>query len=371
MSKKLFLMSLTMAVALPVIVAPVQAQEVKTEVSQDFKDVSKNHSAYTEIMTMRDQGIINGYEDKTFRPTQAISRLHTAALFVRSLDLSPVRMGKEFKDVPKSNPYYNDVQTVYRAGIFDGNSDGTFGVNDNLTRAEMAKVLVNAFGLDIQKGYIFKDVYENNWAKDYITTLYMHGITVGDGNGKFNPNAAVSRADYSVFLYRALNPDKAPKPEKPLQPKPPAPGKPTPPKPPVEKPGGGSTTNPEPSNEHNPFPSTESVKIPVGWTTDKLKEHDAKAIDTVFKNAPKVGSGMSFGISKINIASFNDPVYLSNLGKGLEVIESSMTVQEWVDAANQVIKSGDIYIAPDYSFALYASYGSYMGEKYVKIHFAH
>lgn len=63
----------------------------------------------------------------------------------------------------------------------------------------MAKVLVSAFGLDIQKGYIFNDVFVNNWAKDYISTLYMNGITVGS-NGKFMPNEPVSRVQYATFL---------------------------------------------------------------------------------------------------------------------------------------------------------------------------
>lgn len=220
MSKKLFLGLLAMTVASPVMVAPVQAQNVKVEISQEFKDVPRNYPTYTEIMAMRNQGIIGGYPDNTFRPSQAISRVHTAALFVRSLDLKPVREGKEFKDVPKSSPYYNDVQAVYRAGIFDGNPNGTFGVNDNLTRAQMAKVLVAAFDLPIKKGYIFSDIGANHWAKDDISTLYSHGITVGD-NGMFKPNQSVSRAQYAVFLYRALNPDKAPKPSKPLSPNPP------------------------------------------------------------------------------------------------------------------------------------------------------
>lgn len=219
MSKKLFLGTLAMMLATPVIVAPVQAEEVSTKVLPDFKDVPKSHSAYKEIMAMRDKKIINGYPDNTFRPAQSISRVHTASLFVRSMDLKPVRAGKEFKDVPKSSPYYNDVQTVYRAGIFDGNTNGMFGINDNLTRGQMAKVLVNAFELKIEKGYIFSDVGADNWAKDYISTLYVHGITVGS-NGLYKPNDPVSRAHYAAFLYRALNPDDAPKPEKPLEPTP-------------------------------------------------------------------------------------------------------------------------------------------------------
>lgn len=212
----------------------------------DFKDVPKTHSFYKEINTMRDEGIIKGYPDNTFKPTQPISRVHVASLFVRSLDLKPVRPGKEFKDIPKSSVYYKDVQTVYRAGIFDGNTNGTFGANDNLTRAQMAKVLVNAFNLDLQKGYIFDDINSSHWAKDYIATLYTSGITVGS-NGKYLPNDSVTRAHYSAFLYRALHPEDAPKPKKPLQstppvvkkpePKPTPQPKPTPPDNGVQKPG--------------------------------------------------------------------------------------------------------------------------------------
>lgn len=209
-----------MTVALPAMVAPVQAQEVKTEVSKSFTDVSESHWAHDSIMKMRDAGIIHGYTDNTFKPNNAISRVHTASLFSRSLDLKPIRPGKEFKDVSETNVYYDAIQAVYRAGIFDGNTDGTFGVNDNLTRAQMAKVMAIAFDLDMHKGYIFEDVSKDHWAKDYIASLYMSGITVGS-NGKHMPNQSVSRAHYVAFLDRALNPETAPKPEKPLQPDPP------------------------------------------------------------------------------------------------------------------------------------------------------
>ncbi|MEK5068045.1 S-layer homology domain-containing protein [Sporosarcina sp. FSL K6-1508] len=235
MSKKLFLSSLAMAVALPAMVVPMQAQEVSAEVLQELKDVSKGNSAYKEIMAMYDQGIIDAYPGNLFKPAQSISRVHVASSFVQALDLTPVRAGKEFKDVPKTHPDYDIVQKVYRAGIFDGKDDGNFGIADNLTRAQMAKVIVEAFNLDIHKGYIFDDVSESHWAKDYISSLYMSGITTGS-NGKYLPSDSVSRAHYAMFLYRALNPENAPKPDKPLTQTPPVKPEPKPkPKPKPDK----------------------------------------------------------------------------------------------------------------------------------------
>lgn len=346
MSKKLFLISLATTVALPVIVAPVKAQEVSTEASQDFKDVPKSHSAYREIMTMRDQGIINGYPDNTFRPAQSISRVHTASLFVRSLDLKPVRNGKEFKDVPKSNEYYNAVQTVYRAGIFDGKSDGTFGINDKLTRAQMAKVLVNAFELEIQPGYIFTDIGADNWAKDYISTLYMNGITTGS-NGEYMPSKAVSRAHYSAFLFRALYPEQAPTPEKPLEPNPVP--KPEPPK---------SDPKPETQITGNPFPKAEDVKQPAGWTEEKMKENAVIMEYAVFERSPKRGSGTSFGTTHYLLSDFDDPAFLKMVENRLKGNNGTMTINEYVADVNEALKTGKPVIARDYTYGVYAEYGT-------------
>lgn len=359
MRNKLFMGLMAMTVSLPVIVAPVHAQEVKTEVSQDFIDVPKTHSAYKEIKAMREQGIISGYLDNTFKPAQSISRIHVASLLVRSLDLPSVRVGKEFKDVPKTSPYYEAVQKVYRAGIFDGNTNGTFGINDNLTRAQMAKVMVKAFDLDIHKGYIFSDISADHWAKDYISSLYINGITVGS-NGKYMPNDPVSRAHYATFLFRALNPEEAPKPAKPLQTEPPKPvttevkkpnPKPEPPKPPV--------VNREPKlpviMPGNPFPSG-PIEVPAGWTESKTKEHDKVIEDTVFQYAPKKGTITSFGTSTYTLDLFNDPEFRAGMARELLAIQSSVTIDEWYNGVNQAIKTGDVYIAPDYSFGVYIHY---------------
>lgn len=271
-----------MTVALPAMVVPVQAQDVSTEVSRDFTDVGKSYSFYKEIMSMTKEGIIHGYTDNTFKPQQLITRMHTAMMFERALELAPVRAGKEFKDVPKTHMYYDTVQKVYRAGIFDGKGDGSFGIADNLTRAQMAKVIVGAFNIDIHKGYIFDDVGESHWAKDYISSVYMSGITVGS-NGKFLPSDSVSRAHYAAFLYRALNPDNAPKPEKPLSPTPkpePKPVKPTPTPTPIQ-----------------PILAEKNIVAPSGWSRNDLPKNRQLALD-VGKKRPGYAP---FGIARASL----------------------------------------------------------------------
>lgn len=414
-SKKFALAALALAVTIPAVTIPASAHQnatpehVVTSIAQalpDFKDVPKKHSAYIEIMKMREQGIISGYPDNTFKPAASISRVHVAALFMRSLDLKPIRNGKEFTDVPKSHPYHAIVQAVYKAGIFDGDIDGTFGVNDNLTRAQMAKVLDKAFKLKpATNQQVFSDVPSTHWANPHIATLHAHGITVGD-NGKYKPGEYVSRAHYAVFLYRALNPDKAPVPEKPVNPKPEvkpdpkpevkpdpkpevkpdpkpedlAPGvKPTPPAPPAPpevkpnvpdekpkpevKPDPKPEVKPDPKPEvkpevkppsgTNPFPKLEDVRVPKGWV-DKTNEYRKTIENTVFKNSPKKGS--TFGISNSILSDYNNPAHASLMQTELSSTGSKLSVNEWYAIVNNAIKTGELYIAPDYTFGVFVRY---------------
>ena len=178
---------------------------VKNNKNDAFLDVSTTHPFYKEILTMKEQGIINGYPGGKFGPTDAILRKHVASLIFRSgVDLTPIRAAKEFKDVPKTESTYNEIQALYRAGIIDGAGD-YFYPNRTLTREELSKILVQAFKLQNKGGYenFFTDVSKNNWSYQYVVTLASHGITQGS-YGKFLPKDVVSRQHYAAFMYRAL-----------------------------------------------------------------------------------------------------------------------------------------------------------------------
>lgn len=169
-----------------------------------FIDVPVAHPYFKEIQLMKEMKIINGYPDKTFKPASSISRQHVAALIYRSgISLEPIREKITFADVPESHPYYTEIMALYQAGIIDG-SNGMFNPNNALTRAQLAKILVNAFKLELQPANVlpFADT-DNHWAKDYINNLSSNGITIGS-QGRFNPNDQVSRMHYATFMYRIV-----------------------------------------------------------------------------------------------------------------------------------------------------------------------
>lgn len=132
------------------------------------------------------------------------TRGDVAEMLSKELGLTGDSAETFFKDVSTNHPQLADINAVTIAGIFSGNN-GNFNPNENLTRAEMAKVLVEAFSLSGSSNVAFKDVAASNWANPYIQTLYALDITRGYGNGNFGVNDKVTSSQLKLFIDRIKN----------------------------------------------------------------------------------------------------------------------------------------------------------------------
>lgn len=331
-----------------------------------FSDVPTTHYAYKHIMGMAEQGVIKGYPDGTFKPNLSISREHVALMFYRAFDLGnqePVRAGKNFTDVPKNYVYYDEIQAVYRAGLFDGKDGNSFDPKAPMTRAEMAKVIVTAFDLERHQGYIFKDVSEKHWAKDYIATVYAHGIAKGS-NGDYMPNAPIKRADFSILLYNSLNPDEVEKPTEPLKPTPPVVEKPVEPKPTEPKP-----INPTPTKVNYIYADTNPKDLPrpKGYV---VREHERKNQEEMSAWMKKHGTN-SHGSIPMNRKYVEESIkteFVKKLGVKANNYEEfvqyianqqGLTVNELVAIATQAVQTGKVVYYENQKGIKYAIYCNY------------
>ncbi|MCP1143710.1 S-layer homology domain-containing protein [Lysinibacillus endophyticus] len=170
-----------------------------------FSDISNSNPYKEEIQYLVEHGLISGYADGTFKPNANLTRAHAAVLLSRALNLNVSKVtNPNFTDVPSSHVYYKQIAAIENAGIMGGVGNGKFNPSANLTRAQMAKILVEAFDLSGTSETKFKDVGETHWAAQYIDTLATNKITTGYGDNTFKPNVEVSRAHFAVFLYRAI-----------------------------------------------------------------------------------------------------------------------------------------------------------------------
>lgn len=93
-----------------------------------------------------------------------------------------------------------------------GNLIGLFGPGDTVNRAAATKMLIKAFdiSLDTQPHSLFPDVMTSDWFHDYVLTAYNQSILDGYENGYFGPHDSVTRAQIAKLIINAKNPSERP-----------------------------------------------------------------------------------------------------------------------------------------------------------------
>ncbi|MBM7703573.1 S-layer homology domain-containing protein [Metabacillus iocasae] len=170
-----------------------------------FKDVPTTHWANKEISYLISHSVIKGYQDKTFRPNHQVTNAQVAIMMARALKLNlNGRPNPGFKDIPTTYHAYKEIAAVVEQGIFPKGS--YFYPDSPISRESMARALANGFKLGGQHHMNFLDVQPNYWAYTYVTKVAANKITTGYVDSTFRPKERVTRAQFSAFMARALNP---------------------------------------------------------------------------------------------------------------------------------------------------------------------
>jgi len=158
---------------------------------------------------------IIGYEDGTVRPGANITRAEVATIFFRLLTDETREaywsQANGFTDVPSEAWYNNAVSTLTRAGILDGYEDGSFRPNASITRAEFTKIAVSFFKhVGGASSNPFNDVPDSAWYAEFVKAAVELGLIDGYEDGTFRPNAPITRAEACTIVNRTLGraPDK-------------------------------------------------------------------------------------------------------------------------------------------------------------------
>ncbi|RHW39958.1 peptidase [Lysinibacillus yapensis] len=134
------------------------------------------------------------------------SRAEVANQLAQALNLDTTDTATTFTDVKSTSNYAGAVNALNKLGIFEGDENGKFNPNSPITRAEIAKVLVLSFDLQLQGNPLtFTDVKKGNWAYEYVSILASNKITVGMGNGQFGAQDYVTLTQLDAFIHRAIN----------------------------------------------------------------------------------------------------------------------------------------------------------------------
>ena len=170
--QKLFRATLATTMATGVLVAAVPTH---TEAAKSFPDVKPTHHFYEAVLDLTERGVINGYDNGTFRPGENISRAHAAKIMALALELDTENVvDPGFKDIPKTHPYYGHIAALVNAGIIKGYEDNTFRPQGNLTRAHIAQMLV--LGYELEEEESFKSTIQRYQQQTMVCELHPNLI---------------------------------------------------------------------------------------------------------------------------------------------------------------------------------------------------
>ena len=189
----------------PVDPDPVEPDPVEPECP--FTDID-NHWAKQYILTAYQAGLVNGTTDTTFAPEVKLSRASFVTLLYR-LNGSPAAEGDlPFTDV--GSTWFTDAVTWgYTNGVVTGKSATTFDPNGQITRQELAVMLMRyakLTGMDVSasnslEGYADTDLVAG-WAKEAMQWAVAEGFITGRSGNLLAPTEVCSRAEAATILVR-------------------------------------------------------------------------------------------------------------------------------------------------------------------------
>lgn len=174
--------------------------------SAEFSDVDAEHLFYKEMMYLKNERIISGFDDGTFRPNERVTRANVAVMIGKSLDLNGSKRATAFKDVPSSHQASGYIASAVDKGMISGYSDGTFRPNEIVSRGQMAIFLAKAFDLKTEAVVPFTDISPTMAGYSYIQKIIAAHLTAGYSDQTYRPNQKVTRSQFAAFLARGLNP---------------------------------------------------------------------------------------------------------------------------------------------------------------------
>lgn len=174
---------------------------------QVFSDVPTNHAYFQEINYLLEKGVISA--SSKYGVNDKVTREEVAVMVSKAVGLDGTQSETKFPDVPASHKSSGYINSAVNSGIINGYLDGTFQPNSLVTRGHMAAFIARGFNLTQEANITFKDVPKGSTAYKAVRKLVFMKITTGYEDGTFKPNEGLSRAHISAFIARAMGFKKA------------------------------------------------------------------------------------------------------------------------------------------------------------------
>ena len=173
-----------------------------------FTDVAEQHENFVAINFLKNNEIIRGYPDGSFKPENPVSRVEALKFIYEGLnkEVKPTAV-LEFADTDSKAWYARYIAAAQKEKVVQGYSGNLFKPANPVTRAEFVKMLVQAAGFN-GGNYVplkpnYNDVEKNAWYYGYIGLAKDKNL-IDTSSNLFGPNEPMSRGEVAEILYKTI-----------------------------------------------------------------------------------------------------------------------------------------------------------------------
>lgn len=175
-----------------------------------FTDVNEGDWFYDVVLYAYDNGLMTGVSATEFAPNQTTTRGMIVSMLAR---LEGVTNAEDagFADVAENDWYATAVNWAASVGVVNGYEDNTFRPNAPITREQMAAILYNYAdykGYDVSARADLSDYADaasiSSWAEDVLAWANAEGLINGMTATTIDPQGATTRAQTAAMFERFL-----------------------------------------------------------------------------------------------------------------------------------------------------------------------
>lgn len=177
-----------------------------------YSDVPQSREDYIAVEDLTSRGIFQGRPDGTFGPDDFVNRAEAITIVVRAVANEKNIIAKKncFPDVHGDDWYVKYVCYAHDLGWVSGYPDGTFQPIRTVSKVEFLKILLNAYGVEVEELDKFMDPIAhdasdaNAWYFPYMKYALASSMTSADSFENLNPGIALTRGQVALLTDRFL-----------------------------------------------------------------------------------------------------------------------------------------------------------------------
>ena len=178
---------------------------VTIDMGLTFSDIDEDDWFYDDVVAAANEGYVEGMGDGKYEPKGSLTRAQFATMIARAMNYEDKPASPAaFTDV---NGHWaaDAINFCAENGIVDGYEDCTFKPDQAVTRQEVAAMLTRAFDLvEVSDDKYPDDASISGWASEYVYKCLAAGLMKGDKDtGNFRPASILNRAEAATILMNA------------------------------------------------------------------------------------------------------------------------------------------------------------------------